>query len=91
MECLKCYSDEIIKYGHGRKWSQRMLCNKCNATFTLSGIRGTYVKSFVEEIVHNYKHNHKTAKEIIATYKISSRTLIKRSKQSHQSDCSFCK
>lgn len=90
MECIKCHSDEIIKYWHGRKWSQRMLCNTCHSTFTSLGIRGTYAQSFIEKIVHQYKHQHETAKKIINTYSISSRTLIKRSKKINW-NCPFCK
>lgn len=91
MECVNCYSDSIIKYGHWRKGSQRMFCNKCHSTFTPIGIRWTYPRWFMENIVHQYKHQHKTAKEVVSENKISSRTLIKRSKLLHQSDCSFCK
>jgi transposase-like protein len=91
MECKNCYSDDVIKYGHGRQWSQRMLCNHCCSTFTSVGIRWTYEKAFIENIVHQYRHEHKKAKDILENYKISSRTLIKRSKEIHNADCPFCK
>jgi transposase-like protein len=90
MECKKCLSNDVIKYGHGRAWSQRMLCNHCHWTFTPAGIRGTYSKMFVEHVVHQYAHEHNKVKKIIDLYKISSRTLIKRTKQ-HNSECPFCK
>lgn len=91
MKCIKCYSDAIIKYGLGRKWSQRIFCNKCHSTFTPIGTRWTYPRWFIEKIVHQYKHQHKTAKEVVSKNKISSRTLIKRSKLLEKSDCSFCR
>lgn len=89
MECIKCTSNTTIKYGHGRRWSQRLLCTTCHTTFTPEGIRGTYSKAFVDTIVDQYCHQHLTAKDVIDAYHISSRTLIAWKKK-HQTHCTFC-
>lgn len=89
MECVKCTSDAIIKYGHGRKWSQRLLCTTCHSTFTSEGTRGTYSKLFVDMVVDQYCHHHITAKTIIESYHISSRTLVAWKKK-HKQCCAIC-
>jgi len=89
MECVKCTSDATIKYGRGRAWSQRLLCTTCHSTFTPQGIRGTYSKAFVEMVVDQYCHQNFTAKNIVESYRISSRTLIAWKKK-HQLSCIVC-
>jgi transposase-like protein len=88
MNCKKCNWSNIIKY-----WStshtQRYLCHDCHSTFSNWWIKKDYSSEFIGKVMDDYCHQHKTAKEVLENYKISSRTLIKW-KNKHKEHCDQC-
>jgi len=90
MECKKCYSDEVIKYGHSAKWQQRILCKSCYTTKIPESKTANYDILFIKQVLHTYLHTKSTARKTIYTYHISSKTLIKRKKLYNTTNCQFC-
>lgn len=88
-DCLICLSNKIKKYWLLKNWWQRYKCNDCHHTFSMWGIRWTYDKNFKNKIIENYCHQKTKVLDIIQHYGISSRTLIKRSKN-HKKTCPQC-
>jgi transposase-like protein len=89
MNCSKCHSEHIIKYGIAHKL-QRYLCHDCHTTFTLGSLVKVYDSEFINQVMEEYCHQRRKAREVLEEFKISSRTLIKRKKQ-HQKKCNKCK
>lgn len=90
IRCILCYSNKTKKYWILKGWWQRYKCNQCNHTFTLWGIRWTYDDVFKKWVIENYCHRKQKVTEVLEHYWISSRTLIKWSKE-HKKDCQSCK
>ena len=88
MNCNKCNWSNTIKYG-STTHTQRYLCHDCNSTFTIWWLKKHYSNDFIEDVMDEYCHQHKKAKEVIAKHDISSRTLIKW-KNKHQEHCNKC-
>ena len=88
MNCKKCNWEHVIKYG-STTHTQRYLCHDCNTTFTIWWLKKDYNQSFIDWVMDEYCHQHKTAKKVLDEHKISSRTLIKR-KNKHVEHCSKC-
>lgn len=89
MNCKKCHGENTIKYWTSPKNTQRYLCHDCNSTFSIWGLKKNYSQSFIEWVMDEYCHQHKTAKQVINEHKISSRTLINR-KHKHEQNCKKC-
>jgi transposase-like protein len=89
MNCKKCHSNNIIKYWT-TKTTQRYLCHNCNSTFSIWWLKKDYNQTFIDWVMNEYCHQHKTAKQIISEHKISSRTLVNR-KHKHEKTCKQCK
>lgn len=90
INCPFCYSLHIKRHGILFSWAQRFLCKICKKSFSCGWKRSTYNKEFKNHIIENYCHQHETAKKVVETYKISTATLIKRSKE-HKKNCTVCK
>ena len=88
MNCNKCNGNNIIKYG-STTHTQRYFCHDCNSTFTIWWLKKHYSNEFIENVMDEYCHKYKKAKEILNEHKISSRTLIKW-KNKHQEHCDKC-
>lgn len=88
-DCLLCFSNKTKKYWLSKNGWQRFKCNTCHHTFSVWWTRWTYDNSFKERVVQNYCHRNQKALEVIGHYWISSRTLIKWSKE-HKKECSQC-
>ena len=89
IDCLLCNSNRTKKYGILKSWGQRYKCHDCQRTFAVGGTRGTYEKSFKERVVQNYCHRKQPVAKMLYHYGISSRTLIKRSRD-HKQTCPEC-
>lgn len=88
MNCTKCNWEHIIKYG-STAHTQRYLCHDCNSTFTIWWLKKQYSEDFIKNVMEEYCHQHKTAKEVLSEHNISSRTLIKW-KNKHKEHCNKC-
>lgn len=88
-DCLLCFSNKTKKYWLSKNGWQRYKCNTCHHTFSIWWTRWTYDNGFKERVVQNYCHRNQKAIEVIVHYWISSRTLIKWSKD-HKKGCSQC-
>ena len=89
MNCKKCNGENVIKYWTSIRNTQRFFCHDCNSTFSFGWLKKTYSQNFIDSVIDEYCHKHKTAKEVINKHKISSRTLIKW-KHKHQEKCNQC-
>ena len=90
MNCKKCQSSHIIKYGTAQNHVQRYLCHDCHSTFTNSEVRKRYSFAFIDAVMEKLCHQHHKVREVLSEFKISSRTLMKR-KHKHQEQCPQCK
>ena len=88
MNCNKCNWSNTIKYGTTNH-TQRYLCHDCNSTFTIGWLKKQYSEEFITNVMEEYCHQHKKAKEVLSEHNISSRTLIKQ-KNKHQEHCTKC-
>lgn len=89
VDCIICFSNKTKKYWLLKQWWQRYKCNDCLHTFAVWGIRWTYDSWFKNRVIENYCHRKQKVKEVLEHYGISSRTLIKRSKE-HKNKCCKC-
>lgn len=89
IDCLFCFSHKTKKHGVLKQGGQRYKCNDCHHSFTLGGVRGTYDYGFRQRVIENYCHKQKRAVDVVDHYGISTRTLVKRSKD-HKKTCIQC-
>jgi len=81
MNCIRCTSTTLHKNGILPSGWQRWRCFDCDKQFSVWGKRWTYTETFKADVIDEYCHSDKTARQVVADHHISSATLIKWKKE----------